>query len=224
MNSVGLRPRPGVSPETPSQNRGNVAILFLALAPKIGVSFLPFLPLLFISLRPRAWVLEGLCSPHRRHSPPPSCSLALKSCCQRRGDGCVPQSFLSLPGTSLLPGFWEGTLFREGEIPPGRHSLKLTKVKCVGKVGDRPGWKQMGLGRGPGKVEGKTSKGGPVCGGQPLLPLDFLGRSGAWLSPHIASVGLRTMSQAPAREILNSNVRVRGRNSLNLARPLCPIP
>lgn len=150
MNSVGLRPRPGVSPETPSQNRGNVAILFLALAPKIGVSFLPLPPLLFISLGPRAWVLEGLCSPHRRHSPPPSCSLALKSCCQRGGDGSVPQSFLSLPGTSASssPGFSEGTLFREGEIPPGRHSLKLTKVKCMGRAGDRPGWKQMELGRG----------------------------------------------------------------------------
>lgn len=48
---------------------------------------------------------------------------------------------------SSSPGFWEGTLFREGEIPPGWHSLKLTKVKCMGRVGDRPGWKQMGEGR-----------------------------------------------------------------------------
>lgn len=41
---------------------------------------------------------------------------------------------------SSSPGFWEGTLFREGESPPGRHSLKLTKVKCMGRVGDRQTW------------------------------------------------------------------------------------
>lgn len=42
-----------------------------------------------------------------------------------------------------------------------------------------------------------------------------------FVPPHITSSGLRLSSGVLAGEILNSRGRVRGRNSLNLAQPLC---
>lgn len=85
MNSVGLKPGPDVSPDAPSQNRANVAILFLALAPTIGVSFLPLPSLLFISLGPWSVGPGGtVLTLHTSLPPPPSGSLALKSTCPER--------------------------------------------------------------------------------------------------------------------------------------------
>lgn len=53
--------------------------------PKIGVSFPPLPPLLFISLGPPGgWVLGG---PTHHSSSSPACFLALKSCCQGEGEG-----------------------------------------------------------------------------------------------------------------------------------------
>lgn len=81
-----------------------------------------------------------------------------------------------------------------------------------------------------GRVKGPPKEGLPVAGGPCLTQTSggvgrVRGGSGEWLSPYIASAGLRTLSQAPAGEILNSSGRVRGRNSLNLAQPLSsPIP
>ena len=53
--------------------------------PKIGVSFTPLSPLLFISLGPREVASWGDRTHHS--SPSPACSLALKSCCQGEGEG-----------------------------------------------------------------------------------------------------------------------------------------
>lgn len=101
--------------------------------PKIGVSFPPLPPLLFISLGPPrgGWVLGG---PTHHSSSSPACSLALKSCCQGEGEGKLWRAVhLSHLNFTSLPLFWEGTPFR-------RHSFKLTKASdSAGRLGDRPG-------------------------------------------------------------------------------------
>lgn len=82
MNSVGLRPEPDVSLDAPAQNRANVAILFLALAPNIGVSFLPLPPPLFILLGPSSVGPGGtVLTPQPSLCSLPSCSLAPRSSC-----------------------------------------------------------------------------------------------------------------------------------------------
>lgn len=61
-----------------------------------------------------------------------------------------------------------------------------------------------------GRVKGPPEVGVSVGGGVALASPRLVGRSGKW-SPHIASAGRRTGSQAPAGEIVNSSGRVGGR-------------
>lgn len=75
-------------------------LLFLALAPNIGVSFLPLPPLLFVLLGPWSCGSWRDCAHTTRASLSslPSCSLALESSCPGRREakcgGCGPQSRL----------------------------------------------------------------------------------------------------------------------------------
>lgn len=118
---------PHLKTNTPSQNRGHVAILFLAHAPKMGVSFLPLSPLLFISLGP--WSLgprETVLTTETSLSSLPFCSLALESCCQTGRDGAVYLSLFSVLWAVAPHRGSRRALPPETVRSPKQHSLQLS--------------------------------------------------------------------------------------------------
>lgn len=101
MDSMGLRPGPGVSPNTPSQNLGNVVII-LVWAQNIWVSFLPLPPLLFISPSPWSLGPGGTVLTYRVTPLPPFLlPVVLKSCCQGGGGGAMYLSSFSVLQTAV---------------------------------------------------------------------------------------------------------------------------
>lgn len=203
MNLAGLRLGPDVSPGAPSQNRANVALLFLELAPNIGVSFLPLSTAVYLagSLECGSWrdcahtacvtllPFLLLCGPEEQ--------------LPREEGGkmwTVCTSVLSLNSAASWRGFWEGSPFR-GVGYCHTRSLKLVKMNAwVGRVGDRLRWQRGTLvagGSGQWRETERTAKGRGFWDETfPCLPQTC----GGWwceerfVPPHVTSAGLRLSS------------------------------